>query len=453
MSLPTLADLRELGGARVLLRLDLNVPVKDGAVQDATRIEASLPTLRWLLERVSVVAACSHLGDAKGKPDPALSLLPVAAALERALGRPVRFVADCLDPAAGKAAPGSLLLLENLRFHKGEKANDPEFAKQLAAPFSHYVNDAFGAAHRAHASVAAAPALFAPGRKAAGLLMGTEVAALYRMVHEPEQPYVAVVGGAKISTKTAPLAALLERVELLLIGGGMANTMLLAQGREVGRSLVEREMLETASAVLRRAAERGVRIELPTDVVVADAIASPTRVEVVAADAVPADMMIVDIGPAHAGALCRGDRRRPDRVLERPDGRLRDRRVRGRHDGRGAGARRVEGVHRRRRRRVGDGRPPRRSRRRHRPRVDRRRRLARVHHRQGPARDRGAGGVMAASTTAGGRQLEDAHGRGGDRHASSRPCSWPGRPAASMSSSARPSPRCPMRRCCSAARS
>ena len=298
MSLPALADLRELDGARVLLRLDLNVPVKDGAVQDATRIEASLPTLRWLLERVSVVAACSHLGDAKGKPDPALSLAPVAAVLERALGRPVGFVADCLDPAAGKAAPGSLLLLENLRFHKGEKANDPEFARQLAAPFSHYVNDAFGAAHRAHASVAAAAALFAPGRKAAGLLMGTEVAALYRMVHEPEQPYVAVVGGAKISTKTAPLAALLERVELLLIGGGMANTMLLAQGREVGRSLVEREMLETASAVLRRAAERGVRVELPTDVVVADAIASPTRVEVVAADAVPAGMMIVDIGPA-----------------------------------------------------------------------------------------------------------------------------------------------------------
>jgi phosphoglycerate kinase len=298
MSLPALADLRELDGARVLLRLDLNVPVKNGAVQDATRIEASLPTLRWLLERVSVVAACSHLGDAKGKPDPALSLAPVAAALERALGRPVGFVADSLDPAAGKAAPGSLLLLENLRFHKGEKANDPEFAKQLAAPFSHYVNDAFGAAHRAHASVAAAPALFAPGRKAAGLLMGTEVAALYRMVHEPEQPYVAVVGGAKISTKTAPLAALLERVELLLIGGGMANTMLLAQGRPVGRSLVEQEMLETAASVLRRAAERGVSIELPTDVVVADAIASPTRVEVVAADAVPAGMMIVDIGPA-----------------------------------------------------------------------------------------------------------------------------------------------------------
>jgi phosphoglycerate kinase len=302
MSLPTLADLRELGGGRVLLRLDLNVPVKNGVVQDATRIEASLPTLRWLLDRAGVVAACSHLGDAKGnKPDPALSLEPVAAALEAALGRPVSFVPDCLDPAAGKAAPGSLLLLENLRFHKGEKANDPEFAKQLAAPFTHYVNDAFGTAHRAHASVAAAPALFPPGRKAAGLLMEAEVAALSRMVHDPEQPYVAVVGGAKISTKTAPLEALLERVEVLLIGGGMANTMLLAQGRGVGRSLVEKEMLETAASVLRRAGERGVRLELPADVVVADAIASPTRVAVVAADAVPADMMIVDIGPSSRG--------------------------------------------------------------------------------------------------------------------------------------------------------
>jgi len=298
MSVPTLADLRDLGGARVLLRLDLNVPVKNGAVQDATRIEASLPTLRWLLDRAGVVAACSHLGDAKGKPDPAFSLLPVAAALEGALGRPVRFVADCLDPAAAEAAPGSLLLLENLRFHKGEKANDPAFAKQLAAPFTHYVNDAFGTAHRAHASVAAAPALFPSGRKAAGVLMGAEVAALSRMVHDPEQPYVAVVGGAKISTKTAPLEALLERVEVLLIGGGMANTMLLAQGRQVGRSLVEQEMLETAAAVLRQAKERGVRLELPSDVVVADAIASPTRIAVVSADAVPADMMIVDIGPA-----------------------------------------------------------------------------------------------------------------------------------------------------------
>jgi phosphoglycerate kinase len=298
MSLPTLDDLCELGGARVLLRLDLNVPVKAGVVQDATRIEASLATVRWLLERASVIAACSHLGDAKGRPDPAFSLEPVAAALERALGRPVRFVADCLDPAIREAAPGSLLLLENLRFYKGEKANDPEFARQLAAPFSHYVNDAFGAAHRAHASVAAAPGLFAPGRKAAGVLMGAEVAALSRMVTSPQQPYVAVVGGAKISTKTAPLEALIERVEALLIGGGMANTMLLAQGRAVGRSLVEQEMLETAAAVLRRAGERGVRVELPTDVVVADAIASPSRVEVVAAGEVPADMMIVDIGPA-----------------------------------------------------------------------------------------------------------------------------------------------------------
>jgi phosphoglycerate kinase len=297
MSLPTLADLRELGGARVLLRLDLNVPVANGEVQDATRIEAALPTLRWLLDRTSVVAACSHLGKAKGTPDPAYTLEPVAAVLVRALGRPVRFVPDCLDGSRRDAEPGTLMLLENLRFYPGEKANDADFAAKLAAPFSHYVNDAFGTAHRAHASVAAAPALFEPGRKAAGELMGREVAALRRMVDSLEQPYVAVVGGAKISTKTAPLEALVERVETLLIGGGMANTMLLAQGHSVGRSLVEKEMLDTARAVLDRARERGVSLELPDDVVVADAIDNPTRVEVVASDAVPDDLMIVDIGP------------------------------------------------------------------------------------------------------------------------------------------------------------
>lgn len=297
MSLPNLGDLLELDGARVLLRLDLNVPVADGKVQDATRIEAALPTLRWLLDRAAVVAACSHLGKAKGSPDPEYSLKPVAAALESALGRPVRFVADCLDESRGDAEPGSLLLLENLRFHPGEKANDADFAGKLAAPYSHYVNDAFGTAHRAHASVAAAPGLFSAGHKAAGELMEREVHALSRLVNEPEQPYVAVVGGAKISTKTAPLEALVERVKTLLIGGGMANTMLLAQGRQVGRSLVEGEMLDTAREVLDRARERGVTVELPEDVVVADDVKNPSRTAVVAADAVPPDLMIVDIGP------------------------------------------------------------------------------------------------------------------------------------------------------------
>ena len=296
MNLPPLDDLEGLDGRRVLARLDLNVPVRDGEVLDDTRIIAALPTLRWLLDRAGVVAACSHLGKAKGEPDPAFSLAPVAPVLESALGRPVHFVADCLEPAAD-ADPGSLLLLENLRFYPGEKANDPDFAARLTQPYSHYVNDAFGTAHRAHASVEAAPRSYPRGRKAAGFLMEREVAALGRLVHEPEQPFVAVVGGAKVSTKTAPLESLVGRVSALLIGGGMANTFFLAQGLEVGRSLVEEEMVETARAVLAAAAERGIELVLPEDVVVADAIEDPQRIAVVAHDAIPSDLMVVDIGP------------------------------------------------------------------------------------------------------------------------------------------------------------
>jgi phosphoglycerate kinase len=223
-------------------------------------------------------------------------LAPVAAALEKAIGKPVRFVPDCLESVTG-AEPGSLLLLENLRFHPGEKANDPDFAARLSDPYSHYVNDAFGTAHRAHASVEAAARRYPKGRKAAGFLMEREVAALARVVDDPEQPFVAVVGGAKVSTKTAPLEALLGRVSALLIGGGMANTFFLAQGLEVGRSLVEVEMLDTARLVLAAANSRGIELVLPADVVVADAIDTPGRVEVVASNAIPAELMVVDIGP------------------------------------------------------------------------------------------------------------------------------------------------------------
>jgi phosphoglycerate kinase len=279
-----------------MARLDLNVPVHNGEVQDDTRIVAALPTLRWLLERADVVAACSHLGKAKGEADPAFSLAPVAGALAAALERPVRFIPDCLDSVTD-AEPGTLLLLENLRFHPGEKANDDEFAARLSEPYSHYVNDAFGTAHRAHASVEAAARRYRGGRKAAGFLMEREVAALGRMVDAPDQPFVAVVGGAKVSTKTAPLEALLGRVSSLLIGGGMANTFFLAQGLEVGNSLVEEEMLDTARAVLAGAEDRGIELILPPDVVVADAIENPRRVEVVAQDAIPTEAMVVDIGP------------------------------------------------------------------------------------------------------------------------------------------------------------
>jgi phosphoglycerate kinase len=296
VGLPLLDDLENVNGARVLARLDLNVPVREGQVLDDTRIVAALPTLRWLIERAEVIAACSHLGKATGEPDPAYSLAPVAGVLAAALERPVRFVADCLD-RVDDAEPGSLLLLENLRFHPGEKADDPDFAARLSEPFSHYVNDAFGTAHRAHASVEAAARRYQKGRKAAGFLMECEVAALSRVVDDPEQPFVAVIGGAKVSTKTAPLEALLEHVNSLLVGGGMANTFLLAKGLEVGRSLVEEEMIDTARTVMSAAAARGIDLVLPPDVVVADTIEAPLRIEVVASDAIPAELMVVDIGP------------------------------------------------------------------------------------------------------------------------------------------------------------
>lgn len=301
MNTPVLSDLVDVEGKKVLARLDLNVPLAEGEVQDETRIVAALPTLRWLLERNCVVAACSHLGKAKGEVDPKFSLAPVAPLLSDHLGVPVRFFDDCVGVQVGQALAGSegpaLILLENLRFHAGEKANDADFAARLSAPFSHYVNDAFGTAHRAHASVTAAAESFAPGKRAAGFLMEREVASLTRLVDSPEPPFVAIVGGAKVSTKTAPLTALLERATALAIGGGMANTFALAKGLEVGRSLVESEMVETALEVLEKAKARGVEILLPEDVVVTDDLDNPAKVETVALDAVPADSLIVDVGP------------------------------------------------------------------------------------------------------------------------------------------------------------
>ena len=295
MSLPVLGDLEDLDGARVLARLDLNVPIKDGIVQDDSRITAALPTLRWLLERVGVVAICSHLGKAKELPTRSI--------------RSGRWRPSSNAPSAERSVLSTTVSRKPTRrparscssrisvFIPGEKANDPEFAARLVASYTHYVNDAFGTAHRAHGSVVAAPALFPGGRKAAGFLIEREVAALRRVVDDPDQPFVAVVGGAKVSTKTAPLEALLQRVRGLLIGGGMANTFLLAKGLPVGRSLVEKDMLDTARRVMELAEERGIALELPDDVVVTDSITDPQRSEVVASSAIPDDLMVVDIGP------------------------------------------------------------------------------------------------------------------------------------------------------------
>jgi phosphoglycerate kinase len=298
MSLPELEQLEGLDGAHVLVRLDLNVPLGDGRVKDDTRVQAALPTVQWLLDAGARVALCSHLGKAKGSPDPAFSLAPVGAVLAEALGTSVPFATDCLDgDRHQRLEDAPVLLLENLRFHAGEKANDPAFGAALAAGFTHYVNDAFGTAHRAHASVTDVANRYGAGHKAAGRLMGREVAALRRAVENPAQPFVAVVGGAKVSTKTEPLRALLSRVRRLIIGGGMANTFFKAKGLQIGRSLVEDDMLETATAVMERAASKGIELLLPTDVVVAEAIQDAQDVQVVPVDAVPADRLIVDMGP------------------------------------------------------------------------------------------------------------------------------------------------------------
>ncbi len=287
----------DVKGKRVLLRLDLNVPLKDGSVRDDTRVREAAPTVRALAERGAVVIACSHLGRAKGKVDPALSLAPVAPVLARLVGLPVTFVPDVIGErakaAVAAAKPGDVLLLENLRFEAGEEKNDPAMCAALASLADVYVNDAFGSAHRAHASTAGVAAHFAA--RAAGPLMAREVAALTRVRDHAERPFVAVVGGAKISGKLETLRSLIGKADVVVLVGGMANTFLLAQGVAVGKSLVEPELVETARQVIARGAARGVTVVLPSDVVVAAGLEAPGHVEPVSA--VGADEMILDIGP------------------------------------------------------------------------------------------------------------------------------------------------------------
>jgi phosphoglycerate kinase len=293
-------DLAGLRGKRIFVRVDFNVPLaEDRTVGDTTRLEEALPTLRELLRAGAVVILASHLGRPKGKRDPRYTLRPVAGALASLLGLPVRFAEDCVGPEVEALVrtlgPGDVVLLENLRFHAGEEKNDPAFAGQLAALADAYVDDAFGAAHRAHASVVGIPERL--GAKAAGRLLAREVAALGRLLGEPERPFAALLGGAKIEGKIDTLENLLPRLDLLLLGGGMANTFLAARGYDLGASLFEPDRVELAKEILARAEARGIEVLLPVDVVVTDDLGRPTRTETVAADAIPAGLKAVDVGP------------------------------------------------------------------------------------------------------------------------------------------------------------
>jgi phosphoglycerate kinase len=292
-------------GKRVLVRADLNVPMKDGAVTDATRIERVAPTLLELADKGARVVVMSHLGRPKGKPDPTESLRPVVPALQAALrGRSVAFAADCIGPEAEAAAaalkPGHVLLLENTRFHAGEEKNDPAFAAALARLGDLYVDDAFSTAHRAHASTEGVAHLLP---SAAGRLMQAELEALGRALETPRRPVAALVGGAKVSTKLDLLANLLARVDVLGIGGAMANTLLAARGVAVGKSLMEHDMLATAADFIATAEASGKIILLPTDAIVAPALQAGVPALAVAIDQVPADQMILDIGPATVAAI------------------------------------------------------------------------------------------------------------------------------------------------------
>jgi phosphoglycerate kinase len=297
-------DSLDVRGKRVFVRVDFNVPLVDGRVGDATRIEASLPTLRWVLEHDGRPIVASHLGRPKGSKKPELSLRPVADRLATLLDRPVVLAPDCTGDAvetlARELGPGEVLLLENLRFHAEEEANDADFAARLAALADVYVNDAFGAAHRAHASTAGMVRHFEA--RAAGLLLAREVEVLGRILEAPEAPFLAILGGAKVSDKIAVIDSLLARVETLCIGGAMAYTFLEAQGLPVGRSLVERDHIQTAQAALASAETRGVRVLLPVDHVVAERPEASAEASVVDATSFPPDLLGVDIGPATARA-------------------------------------------------------------------------------------------------------------------------------------------------------
>ena len=291
----------DLAGKRVFIRVDFNVPIKNGAITDDTRIRASLPTIAYALEKGATAIVASHLGRPKGKPNPEYSLKPIAARLSELLRRPVEFAEDCIGAPAKAAIEraargGRVILLENLRFHPEEEQNDSAFAKQLADLADIYVNDAFGSAHRAHASTEGL--VHHVTQAAAGLLMASELEHLGRVLERPDRPFVAVLGGAKVSDKLEVIENLIPRVDTLLIGGAMAYTFFKARGQPVGKSLVEEDLLDAARDIERRAAARALRLELPVDHVVAPKLEVGAPAEILdVSDPRIGDRMGLDIGP------------------------------------------------------------------------------------------------------------------------------------------------------------
>lgn len=293
----------DLKGKRVLVRVDFNVPIKEGKVEDDTRIVAALPTIKYLLDQGASVILCSHLGRPKEGPDPKYSMAPTAEHLAKVLGKPVAFCPECVGPVAEEAAkklkPGDVLVLENTRFYKGETKNDPEMSRQLAALAEVYVNDAFGSAHRAHSSTEGVAHLL-PG--VAGFLMEKEIKYLGQAIANPARPFVAILGGAKIIDKIGVIKNLLKIADTVLIGGGMANTFFKAQGYPMGESLVDGEALETAREIIK---EAGTRLRLPVDVVIANKFDNEAERKVMDVGAVPEGWAIMDIGPETVAAYAK----------------------------------------------------------------------------------------------------------------------------------------------------
>ncbi|MEN9411981.1 MAG: hypothetical protein RIQ92_418 [Actinomycetota bacterium] len=303
----TLADL-DVAGKRVFLRCDLNVPLKEGKITDDGRIRASLPTINALLAKGASLVIAAHLGRPKGEAKPELSLAPIAVRLSELLGKPVKFAGAItgsdVTASAESLAPGEILLLENIRFSAAETSKDEAeraaLATELAQLADIYVGDGFGAVHRKHASVFDLPKLLP---HAAGTLVAAEVEVLKKLTTDPARPYGVVLGGAKVSDKLGVISNLLGKVDVMAIGGGMVFTFLAAQGKEIGKSLVEAEMLDTVRGLIQEAADKGVRLVLPTDIVVAPAFAADSPATIVAADSIPADQMGLDIGPDSAAVF------------------------------------------------------------------------------------------------------------------------------------------------------